>query len=85
MRKKSWPELLGTNGEEAVQLIKKETGLSRRRRRRRNKSNFFSFLLGFIDVQIHRQGSPMTMDVRTNHVRVIVDSNGLVSTIPSIA
>lgn len=76
-----WPELMGKNGDEAVRIIKQQTG------------SFIelvngilpSIRVGFTDVMVVRQGSPITMDLRTNRVRVLVNDRGLVSMIPFIA
>ncbi|CAF5208910.1 unnamed protein product, partial [Rotaria magnacalcarata] len=62
--KKEWPELVGKKGEEAVKIIKKETG--------------------FDNVVIVKQESPITLDYRTDRVRVFVDANGIVVTTPTI-
>ncbi|CAF2120414.1 unnamed protein product [Rotaria magnacalcarata] len=62
--KKEWPELVGKKGEEAVKIIKKETG--------------------FDNVVIVKQESPITLDYRTDRVRVFVDANGIVVTAPTI-
>ncbi|CAF3370432.1 unnamed protein product [Rotaria socialis] len=64
LNKKEWPELVGKKGEEAVKIIKKETG--------------------FDNVLIVEQGSPITLDYRTDRVRVFVDANGIVVTVPKI-
>jgi hypothetical protein len=40
--------------------------------------------LGFENVQIVRQDSPVTMDFRTDRVRVFVNEKGIVTRIPEI-
>ena len=64
-KKSQWPELLGKNGQEAVNIIKKETGFSH--------------------VMAIRAGSMVTMDYRTDRVRVYVDKHGIVTRTPTIA
>ncbi|CAF3056747.1 unnamed protein product, partial [Rotaria sp. Silwood2] len=63
--KSLWPELVGKKGEEAVQIIKKETG--------------------FKNVEIIKEGTPVTLDYRTNRVRVHVNKEGIVATAPMVA
>ena len=64
-KKRQWPELVGTNGQEAVNIIKKDTGFSQ--------------------VMTIRAGSMVTMDYRTDRVRVYVDKRGFVTKTPTIA
>ncbi|KAK8702978.1 hypothetical protein V6N13_021312 [Hibiscus sabdariffa] len=62
--KKSWPELVGKDGECAKKTIESE-----------NPN---------LTVIVARDGSPMTMDFRTNRVRVWVDEKGLVVRTPTV-
>ncbi|CAF1476115.1 unnamed protein product [Adineta steineri] len=62
--KQQWPELVGEKGEDAVKIIKQETG--------------------FTNVVTVQQGSPVTMDFRTDRVRVIITDKDIVATIPTI-
>ncbi|MBA0560333.1 hypothetical protein Golob_017237 [Gossypium lobatum] len=62
--KKSWPELVGTNGESAKETIEREN---------RN-----------VKAVVLLDGSPATMDFRSNRVQVWVDGNGLVVRAPTI-
>ncbi|CAF3497216.1 unnamed protein product [Rotaria sp. Silwood1] len=65
VKKTQWPELIGTNGEDAVKIIKQETGFS--------------------SVMTIEEGSPITLDYRTDRVRVFVDKKGIVKSAPNIA
>ncbi|KAF8086819.1 hypothetical protein N665_0611s0005 [Sinapis alba] len=60
---KTWPELVGTNGDYAASLIKRE-----------NPS---------FDVSVLLIGTIVTADFRENRVRVWVDTNRIVVTVPS--
>ncbi|CAF3052377.1 unnamed protein product [Rotaria sp. Silwood2] len=62
-KKLQWPELVGKNGQDAVRIIKKETG------------NILIFI---------KEGSPVTLDYRTNRVRVFVNKQGIVATVPTV-
>lgn len=53
------------SGEEAVGVIKTETG--------------------FTDVRTLPANAPLTLDDRTNRIGVLIDTNGVVSQVPSIA
>ncbi|CAF1322512.1 unnamed protein product [Rotaria sordida] len=64
LNKNQWPELIGKNGQEAVNIIKKETG--------------------FTNVMIVKEGSPVTLDYRTDRVRVFVNDEGIVTIVPTI-
>ncbi|CAF3342104.1 unnamed protein product [Rotaria socialis] len=63
-RKHQWPELIGLDGDEAVRIIKKETG--------------------FTNVKTIVEGSPVTLDYRTDRVRIFVDKKGIVTSMPTI-
>ncbi|CAF2531536.1 unnamed protein product [Rotaria sp. Silwood2] len=65
VKKTQWPELVGMNGQDAVQIIKQETGFS--------------------NVVTIQEGSPVTLDYRTDRVRVFVDNKGIVKGVPNIA
>ncbi len=41
--------------------------------------------IGFKIVMTVKEGSPMTMDYRTDRVRVIVNERGIVTRVPTIA
>jgi len=82
--KRQWPELVGKNGAEAVETIKKETGNSRFMCVCLFVFIFFLFL-GFRNVVQIKQGSPVTMDFRTDRVRVFVNNQGKVAQAPVIA
>lgn len=41
--------------------------------------------IGFTNVMPVREGSAVTMDYRTDRVRVFVNSKGIVTSVPSIA
>ncbi|CAF1451292.1 unnamed protein product [Adineta steineri] len=62
--KQQWPELVGEKGEDAVKIIKQETG--------------------FTNVVTIQEGSPMTMDFRTDRVRVIITDKDIVASTPTI-
>ena len=77
-----WPDVIGLTGEEAVRIIKEETGMNSV-----EDSLLVSTLhcLGFSNVPIVAEGSPITMDYRSNRVRVFVDKDGYVSSMPSVS
>ena len=41
-------------------------------------------VLGFTNVQTIQEGSPMTMDFRTDRVRVVVNAEGIVTVTPTV-
>ncbi|CAM2710096.1 unnamed protein product [Rotaria socialis] len=61
---RSWPDLVGKDGNEVVEKIKQETG--------------------FTQVHIVKPGSMLTMDYRTDRIRVLVDEQGKVQYPPTI-
>lgn len=42
-------------------------------------------IIGFTNVMTVKDGSPMTMDYRTDRVRVLVNNRGIVTRTPTIA
>ncbi len=73
-----WPDLVGKEGAEAVEIIKKESGTI-------VESNLqFLSCSGFTNVVIVKPGSMVTMDYRTDRVRVHVDNHGKVATQPTV-
>ncbi|CAF1605613.1 unnamed protein product [Adineta ricciae] len=61
---RNWPELVGKDGREAVEIIKKDSGLT--------------------NVPIVGPGMMVTMDYRTDRVRVHVDQQGKVASPPTV-
>ncbi|CAF4086299.1 unnamed protein product [Rotaria socialis] len=61
---RSWPDLVGKDGNEVVEKIKQETG--------------------FTQVHIVKPGSMLTMDYRTDRIRVLVDEQGKVQYPPTM-
>ncbi|CAF3426257.1 unnamed protein product [Rotaria socialis] len=61
---RSWPDLVGKDGNEVVEKIKQETG--------------------FTQVHIVKPGSMLTMDYRTDRIRVLVDEQGKVQYPPTV-
>ncbi|UJR35217.1 hypothetical protein I4U23_027983 [Adineta vaga] len=60
---RSWPDLVGKDGKEAVEIIKRDSG--------------------FTNVQIVGPDMMVTMDYRTDRVRVHVNEQGKVSSPPT--
>ncbi|CAF3531835.1 unnamed protein product [Rotaria sp. Silwood1] len=81
VNKNQWPELVGKNGQAAVNIIKKETG-------KIIQMYIDKFIpkitLGFTNVVIVKEGAPVTLDYRTDRVRVFVDDKGIVRSVPTI-
>ncbi|CAF1464182.1 unnamed protein product [Rotaria magnacalcarata] len=61
---RSWPDLVGKDGNEVVEKIKRETG--------------------FTQVHVVMPGSMLTMDYRTDRIRVHVDEQGKVQYPPTV-
>ncbi|CAF1397264.1 unnamed protein product [Adineta ricciae] len=61
---RTWPNLVGKDGKEAVEIIKKDTG--------------------FTNVHTIEVGMKVTMDYRTDRVRVRVDKQGQVASTPIV-
>ncbi|KAH7522162.1 hypothetical protein FEM48_Zijuj07G0109000 [Ziziphus jujuba var. spinosa] len=62
--KNSWPELLGTEGKAAVEIIERE-----------NPNVKASIVL---------EGSFVTADIRCDRVRVWVNTNGIIISVPNV-
>ena len=65
IKKSEWPELVGKNGEEAVETIKRERP-------------------DLVSVATMPQGMMMTMDMRMDRVRVMIDGDGNVTGKPAL-
>ena len=78
--KQRWPELVGVNGEKAVDIIKKETGSIIKVYRQL----ISKIKLGLTNVVIIKEGSPITLDYRTDRVYVFVNSENIVISVPAI-
>jgi hypothetical protein len=50
-----------------------------------NKYFILSMKIGFKNVMTIKEGSPVTMDFRTDRVRVFVNNRGIVTQVPTIA
>ena len=79
--KTQWPELVGTNGDQAVRIIKKETG---KEIYGSQVNDRFYECLGFTNVMTVKTGSAITLDYRTDRVRVFINANGIVDNVPTI-
>ncbi len=80
--KTCWPELVGKTADEAVKVIKEESG----RKKNKNKINlrFYFINLGLKKVQVCGPGSRTTRDVDDERVRVYVDEENKVTSQPII-
>ena len=77
----SWPELVGREGTYAVQYIKEKTGeIDTWFKRRSDRID----CLGLTNVLLLPEDALITMDYRTDRVRVFIDKDGIVVRTPRI-
>lgn len=79
--KSKWPELVGRKDVDAVKIIKKETGTCDIKY---HFCRYSDFELGLTNVVVVPENSPITMDFRTDRIRVLVNKSGLVIRVPTI-
>ena len=80
---RTWPHLVGKDGKEAVEIIKRDTG-----KIIINSYSYFkvfSLSAGFTDVHLVPPDSMVTTDYRTDRVRIYVDERGKVVYPPNVA
>lgn len=78
-----WPELVGTDGDEAVEIIKNETGSLCGIIAIFIKELISSSFLGYKNVFTVKEGSNITKDLRYDRVCIFVDEDNKVIYTPS--
>jgi hypothetical protein len=76
--KTCWPELIGKTADEAVQVIKEESG------RKTLQEIFYQIDLGLAKVQVCGPTARTTRDVDEERVRVYVDEDNKVTSEPYV-
>ncbi len=78
--KTCWPELVGKTADEAVQVIKEESG---RKNRKEGSLGLYQIDLGLSKIHVCGPGSRTTRDIDDERVRVYVDEDNKVTTEPT--
>jgi hypothetical protein len=85
VKKIQWPETVGMAGDDAVRLIRQETGNDCVCLCIHVRSIQMIFIIGLTNVNLVPENAPITMDYRTDRIRVFVNAQGIVSMVPNIS